>query len=157
MLLSNPAFRRGVARMLIGVLVAAQLIVTAHACPSMSAGRNDGGPAQAIAAAGLAHDVVAPAASVAGRSNPSDDVASMPDCEHMKMSAQPVCAEHCHPVQQNADAAFAPSLPIVLLALRYPMPVQPDALPLRQALSDGPSSAGPAPPPHAILHCCFRI
>ena len=157
MLLSSSAFRRGVARMLIGVLVAAQLMVTAHACPLTSAGHDDGGPAQAIAAAGPALDVVASVVSVPERSNPSDDAASMPDCEHMKMSAQPVCAEHCHPVQQNADAAFAPSLPFVLLALRYPMPVQPDALPLRQPRGDGSSSAGPAPPPLAILHCCFRI
>ena len=95
---------------------------------------------------------------MSGAGDREDDATSMPDCEHMKTSAQPLCAEHCHPVQQNADAAFAPSLPFVLLALRYPMPVQPDALPLRQARGDGPSSAGPAPPPpHAILHCCFRI
>ena len=131
----NDSARRVISRLLIGAIVFAQLAVAAYACPGQSA-------------------------------IPADDIATATvttmgmDCDHMReapdASAPSLCAAHCHNHEQSADHAAAPDLPPALFSTLYWLaaatPVErasaaPCDVVLRAALS----------PPHAILHCCFRI
>ena len=82
------------------------------------------------------------------------------DCDQMASMLDPaapsLCHAHCHNHEQSADHADSSVLPPVLFVTLYWMvaytPVElvgetPEAIVLHAAL----------PPPHAILHCCFRI
>ncbi len=82
------------------------------------------------------------------------------DCDQMAGMLDPaapsLCYAHCHNHEQSADHAESPAHPPGLFAALYwlaahplvePNVFTPDAVVLHAAL----------PPPHAILHCCFRI
>ncbi len=134
---------RFIARLLIGVLVFAQLAVAAYACPAMSAGSATGDAAHA---AMLGQGMT----SVTGADG-------MPGAPSLDPSQPNLCAAHCQTGQQNADGKPAPTVPPVLLASLYPVvPAAPRAQPaLALAAVDDPPPV--ASPPLAILHCCFRI
>ena len=132
-------------RFLIGVLLYAQFVVAAHACP---------GPA-AMASA-MQH-------GFAMQQEPGDSSAMAPACESMMASAEPgsanLCAEHCRQGQQSADTASAPVVNLGIPTFLYSLPLEP-----QHSLGSGRSFPAPdaslvaAPePPHAILHCVFRI
>jgi hypothetical protein len=83
----------------------------------------------------------------------------MPGCPDMAGDAagpSALCAAHCQQGQQS-DQAQLPALPVVLLARLYtlPEPVEPGVPAQRFTAPHGAFAA--ADPPHAILHCCFRI
>jgi hypothetical protein len=126
--------RRLLCRLFAGVLLLSQWLVAAHACPVMTLAH---------------HQAVMVDASDA--MSPCDSMAA--PCEHGPSS---LCAEHCHAGQQSDQvptASVAPALP----AGAHPLPVpvlQATRAPL--AARDVPARVA-APPPHAILHCCFRI
>ena len=132
---------RMVCRALIGVVLLAQLAVSAYACP--------GQPFAAAAAMNMTID--------GGAAAPSRP---MPDCADMAASMDPefaaLCAEHCHHGQQSDHAATL-NVPVPCLSALYATPLAPEpGSALRPAAAAAGALAG-AFPPHAILHCCFRI
>jgi hypothetical protein len=84
---------------------------------------------------------------------------AMPGCPDMAVEAaspSALCAAHCQQGQQS-DQTQVPALPAVVLARLYtlPEPVEPGVPALRVTAPQSAFAA--ADPPHAILHCCFRI
>jgi hypothetical protein len=118
---------RALARLLVGTLLLAQLMVSAHACPALFGG-------SAEPAAALSHDPCSDAGPVANN----------------------LCGEHCKSGKQG-DRAAALAVPVAIRSFAWPViavaeaAAAPfDALPARVAQTA-------APPPHTILHCVFRI
>ena len=136
--------RRSVCRFLIGILLFAQMAIAAYACPQLSS-------------AGAGEASAMPAMESADLAMPAADMA--PDCPGMGQPDpdQPnLCVEQFHFGQQS-DQTQTPTLPAILLTALYTLPLLPES-------ADPPRSAAPArgflaaaSPPHAILHCCFRI
>jgi hypothetical protein len=142
-------FLRAICRALVGVLLFAQLAVSAYACPTLSPAATPTMP------------------STAARDGDSSDAAmaatdrQAPDCDGMAAGTMDpdlanLCAEHCHHGQQSDQAATL-SVPAALLTALYlaPLAAQPKIRLLPAA--DATSALVAASPPHAILHCCFRI
>ena len=145
------AIRKFIARLLIGVLLFAQLAVASYACPRLMGmtGKVDGGAAAVMIVASTLPESTA-AATPAG----------MPaDCQEMDPQSPNLCAEYCHVGQQSADTAQALIVHVALLSFLYSLPLEP-----QRSLGSGRSRQGSdtrleaAPePPHAVLHCVFRI
>ncbi len=84
---------------------------------------------------------------------------AMPDCPDMAADApgpSALCAAHCQQGQQS-DQAQVPALPAVVLARSYTLPAPVEAGAPTQRFTALHSAIAPADPPHAILHCSFRI
>ncbi len=87
--------------------------------------------------------------------------AEMTDCAGMMMSqldpaAPNLCAEHCQYGDQG-DQPRTPVTPAASLVSLYTVPLVPA---LAEPIWRGISLSGlltARPPPHTILHCCFRI
>jgi hypothetical protein len=129
---------RGLACGLIGVLLFAQLAVAAYACPGLAAKA----PVAAMASAEVAVDV------------------QMPDCDDMVGAMDPesanLCAEHCKQGKQS-DQAPTLTVPLAMLTALYTTPpTLPGNAPPRPAAATL-SALVAASPPHAILHCVYRI
>ena len=130
-------FLRSVCRVLIGVVLLAQLAVSAYACPAQAA---------------MQPAVESPA------------VRPMANCEDMagamNASADPsfanLCAAHCHYGQQSDQAATL-TVPAPLLNALYVTPVTPEPVVALRPAAGATSALVSASPPRAILHCCFRI
>ena len=82
-----------------------------------------------------------------------------PGCDQWDPDAANLCAGHCHQGQQTANSLPAPMLSPAIATYLYSIPLEPQHL-----LGSGRSLPAPdasldaAPsPPHAILHCVFRI
>jgi len=145
------ASRRGISGVLAGLLLFAQMAVAAYACPGMSPG----------AAARASEPLPASGTADASRSRPAGEktgpMADMScDCEQPDRDAANLCAEHCRYGNQNAESPKAPSIPPLLLTGHVTLPV-PDARNLFSPSPGLPRFIPAASPPHAILHCCFRI
>ncbi len=136
------SFLRGLARGLIGVLLVAQLAVAAYACPGLAAKAPD--TAMASAGATMLATMHAP----------------MPGCEDMVGALDPeqanLCAEHCKQGQQS-DQAPTLTVPVAMLTALYPttpaLPGKASPRPTAGTLS----ARVAASPPHAVLHCVYRI
>lgn len=131
-------FLRGLARGLVGVLLFAQLAVAAYACPAL----NGKSPATAMASSGEAMD------------------SQMPGCDDMVGAMDPesanLCAEHCKQGKQS-DQAPTLTVPVAMLTALYTTtPSPPGKAPPRPAAATL-SALVAASPPHAILHCVYRI
>ena len=144
------AMSKAVSRLLIGVLLFAQFAVASYACPSlMGSAAEVGGKAGMAMAASASRDASAAATP-----------ASMPPgCDQIDAKAANLCAEHCRSGQQSVDTAPAPIVHVAIPTLLYPLPLEPQRL-----LGSGRSFPAPdaglvaaLSPPHAILHCVFRI
>ena len=133
----SRAFSKSLGRWLIGVLLFAQLAVASYACPGLS---------------GMA--------SMASSAAPDAAVAAMPPgCDQIDPNAANLCAEHCRYGQQSADTATATVVLAAIPTLLYSLPLEPARLPgFGRSIPalDASLTAAP-PPPHAILHCVFRI
>ena len=77
----------------------------------------------------------------------------------MDPDAANLCAAHCHQGQQGAETAASPAVGLGIPTFLYSLPLEP-----QHSLRSGRSFPAPdsrldaAPgPPHAILHCVFRI
>ena len=133
---------RTVCRALIGVVLLAQLAVSAYACP--------GQPFASAAAMNMTIDGAAAAPSP-----------PMPHCADMAAPMDSefaaLCAEHCRHGQQSDHAATL-NVPAPCLTALYATPLAPEpgSAP-RPAAAAAASALAGAFPPHAILHCCFRI
>jgi hypothetical protein len=124
-----------ICRVLVGVFLFAQLAVSGYACP---------GPTP-------------PASQMAGMQ--AEETGAMPaDCDQIDQKAPNLCAEHCKVGQQSHDTAPLPIVMAPALSLLYVLPVEAQAM---EAAAAPDASSDPllaaTPPPHAILHCVFRI
>lgn len=125
-------FKQMICRLMVGIMLFAQMSIAAYACPGASAQ----GAAQASAMEGMVN---------------CEQMSGYPDQTFANL-----CAEHCHQGQQS-DHTQLPTLPAVLLVSLYQVdPMGNQSAPSWRAVGAdlGPD---PAPPPLSILHCCFRI
>ena len=139
----SRALSKSIGRLLIGILLFAQFAVAGYACPGL---KGMGSMANGGAGTVVLSAVAEPAGMPLG-------------CDQIDPNAANLCAEHCHQGQQSADTASAPGLSLGIPTLLYSPPLEP-----KHSLGSGRSSPAPdarldaAPePPHAILHCVFRI
>ena len=143
-------FLRNVCRALIGVVLFAQLAVSAHACPGLSSASSMKMQMNAAAAPGgdSTDTVIATADQQA------------PNCEDMAGPMDPefvnLCAEHCHHGQQS-DQASTLTVSTALLNALYVTPLAPEPVVAPRPAAKATSALVAASPPLAILHCCFRI
>jgi len=148
----SKALLKAISRVLVGVVLFAQFTVASYACPGL-----EGMMAMASAAATTTISALASSGASAG------EHASMPrDCDQMGAGPTHLCAEHCHQGQQSADTASLPAVGVDVPTLLYPLPFEPqhalDALGSGRSRPALDASLAAAPePPHAILHCVFRI
>ena len=82
------------------------------------------------------------------------------DCEGMASQLDPaspnLCAEHCQ-YDSKSDQLRTPSAPAVALISLYVVPLTSALIePSQRAIAASGLLTARAPP-HAILHCCFRI
>ncbi len=135
------AFGQAICRILIGVVLFAQMAVAAYACPAMS--MTTGASVEAMASmVDAGDDGVSPC-----------PVGSGP----MDMDLPNLCAAHCQFGEQTADPSPVLAVPAPVLAGFYVVPLPtPPVAPVRPAAAE-PDRLAAASPPHAILHCCFRI
>lgn len=152
------AFRQFVCRLMVGVLLFGQMAIAAYACPALS-GAPQSLPTMAMdaSAATMPGDAAGASMAVSPDTSATSDMAAMAGCDQIDDSTANLCVEHCHFGQQSADHASAPTVPAALLTTLYTLPVQPEALGLSRPSADSDFKRVAAAPPHAILHCCFRI
>ena len=145
-------FLRTVCRALVGVVLFAQLAVSAYACPGLASAASM--KMQMAAAAAAAPDGGSSDAAIAT----SDRQA--PNCEGMAGPMDPefanLCAEHCHHGQQS-DRTATLTVPAALLKPLYVTPLAPQPVVAPRPAADTTSALVAASPPHTLLHCCFRI
>lgn len=151
--------KRLVCRMLIGILLFTQMAVAAYACPQLlSAGVSD---TSAMATMGSNGSPVvgdrATAVTVPETAMPVMDMMSgCPEMGQPDPDNPNLCVEHFRFGQQS-DQTQTPAVPALLLSSLYTLPLLPEpAGPPRSATASAGLFAA-ASPPHAILHCCFRI
>jgi hypothetical protein len=133
------ALKHWICRLMVGVILFAQMSVAAYACPSNMVSGN--ATADAITAMG-----------------------AMVDCEqmgegmgrHLDQANPGLCAEHCHPTQQS-DHTQAPTVSAALLIALYTVALMVDASRPDGLAPTADSRLHAAPQPLSILHCCFRI
>ncbi len=149
----SRTIRKSISRMLMGVLLFAQLAVASYVCPSLS-----GLDSMAIS---MPNGGVVPVMSLAAAVAPSAlRSTGMPlDCNQMDPEAANLCAEYCRQGQQSADTAAAPVVSAPIPTLLYSIPIEPQhVLGSGRCFPAPDASVDAAPePPHAILHCVFRI
>ena len=143
----SRALRQSVSRLLIGVVLFAQLAVASYACPGLKVMGSVGNGGAATEMQGVVADTAA------------ETAAMPPGCDQVDPNAANLCAEHCHQGQQSADTANVPTVSLGIPTFLYSLPLEP-----QRSLGSGRSFPAPdacldaAPePPHAILHCVFRI
>ena len=127
-------FLRMLCRLLAGVVLLAQLAVSAYACP------------------GLAAAETPPPAAVAQAMVNCDDMAAEP----MDSVFANLCAAHCQQGQQS-DQAPTLTVPVVLLTALYIKPSAPEPSLAPRPAAALTSALVAASAPRTVLHCCFRI
>jgi hypothetical protein len=130
---------RSVARLMAVVLVCAQLAVSAYACPQLQ-------PASAAL-----ESPASPQMSMA--EDGSDCVQQM---TALDPAAPNLCAEHCK-VGQHSERVSTVNVPAALLAALYPLAPPQAASPAPRPTAAHLGALVAACPPHAILHCVYRI
>ena len=144
------SFLRSVCRALIGVVLLAQMVVSAYACPGLATGAtmNMSTASPASTRDDASHDIATTA------------MAQATDCAEMAGPMDPdfanLCAEHCHHGQQSDQAATL-TVPAALLNALYITPLAPEPYVAPRPAAAATSALAAASPPLAILHCCFRI
>jgi hypothetical protein len=144
------SFLRAVARVMVGVVLMAQMAIAAYACPVLSAATAVN--AQASAQVTSLDDSVNSGAAMAMRSQGNcDDMVGA-----MDPSSPNLCAEHCK-VGQQSDHASTLNVPAAVLSALYVTPLVAETTPPPRPAAATMSALVAAFPPHAILHCVFRI
>lgn len=144
-------FLRRVARGLVGVVLLAQMSITAYACPGISSALQASRQATAMGA-----PMAEPTDSAAVRM-----AAQAPACADMAGAMDPtyanLCAEHCKYGQQSDQASTVSVPAAALLVALYDTPAVPELAPPPRPAAASMSALVAASPPHAILHCVYRI
>ena len=123
-------FGPSISRLLILALLFTQVAVAAYACPKWLNGSGS------VAAASISTDAA---------------------CDQMDSSPSPLCFEHCFHRDQGASHGEASGVPLAVLPARFVTLVDVASLhdsgfsPRVENITHAP------PPPHTVLHCCFRI
>jgi hypothetical protein len=153
------AFRRFVCRLLLGVLVFGQMAIAAYACPALSGAPQFLPMAAMDASIATMSDQKADAMTAVSHdaSAMQVDSAMAAGCAQVDNSTPNLCAGHCSFGQQSADHTPAPSVPAAVPITLYTLPLSPEPLGHVRLLAGMKFKQVAAPPPHAILHCCFRI
>ena len=146
----SRALSKTISRVLIGVFLLAQFAVAGYACPGLSAMTpvSKGDDATVMPSAAAPDDVsAAKAAEMA------------PGCDQIDQDSANLCAEHCRFGQQSADTAPVPVVLAAIPTLLYSLPLEPAPLLGSGRTMPAPDAnlAAAPPPPHAILHCVYRI
>lgn len=140
------SFVRRIARALVGVVLLAQLSIAAYACPGLSS---------ALQASAVGTPMFERADTAA--SGMADQA---PACDDMVGAMDPtsanLCAEHCKYGQQS-DQASTVNVPAAALVALYATPAVPALVPPPRPAAASMSALVAASPPHAILHCVYRI
>ena len=140
---------RSVCLALVGVLLFAQMAIASYACPdlaSMTGLEMQSGGTTYVDSGGA----MLPSAS--NQAINCEDMAG-----GMATPNANLCAEHCHFGQQSS-ATPTIAVPVAMLTTLYLMPLAPEPVSsLRRPTLGASSGFAAASPPHAILHCCFRI
>lgn len=131
------ALNQLICRVLIGMFMFAQLAVASYACPSLSMGEpHDGTEVMAMA----------------------NDAQAMPSgCDQIDQAAANLCAEHCKFGQQTNNTTPPPPVMAPAPDVLYLLPVGEEVRNTNRSLYSPPPDLVAASPPHAILHCVFRI
>lgn len=140
-------FLRSVCKLLVGVVLLAQMAVSAYACPGLAAAKMQ----MSSAAAVVGHQPSVLDGAAVQAMTRCEDMAGVMDSSFANL-----CAEHCHQGQQSDHAATV-SVPAALLNALYVTPPAPEPTAAPRSAADATSALVAASPPHAILHCCFRI
>ncbi|WP_185878965.1 hypothetical protein [Variovorax sp. MHTC-1] len=141
---------RSICRLLIGVLMLTQLAIAAHACAGLSRMDMPARDRNADAAVTMA------GSGMVGMSTP-DLGAAADQGDGMDPKLSNLCVAHCQYGPQSADHAQALAMPAVLATYLYTLPPLGEVA-VNAGLPPGPGRPpAAAEPPHAILHCCWRI
>lgn len=146
-------FLQTLCRTLIGVVLFAQLAVSAHACRALSAAATmtlrmalaavpDAGPIDAAMATSATADP--PATRCEDMTGPID------------AGFANLCAEHCRQGQQS-DHAPALTVPAATRSALYITASAPEPMLAPRPAAAATSAMAAESPPLAILHCCFRL
>jgi hypothetical protein len=154
MMAMNRTHLRALTALLIGVMLLAQMVVTAYLCPATSAAL--------ASASGVGVRVGASVPAAHALASLPLAAADMPDCPGMGAqgadSNNPnVCVEHCRYGQQGDQASSLTLGSTVLLALYAVRPQAPLSMGTRGMCASTLSALVAASVPHTVLHCCFRI
>jgi len=134
---------RFLVRFLVGVLLFAQLAVAAYACQVIPNGSASGPDHLAVMSMGDA-----PAVQTSGMKTNLGGT----DSEFKNL-----CLGHCQFGQQNAGGTSTPTVPVALLTSLYALPSVEESAGHARPIAAASEPPPPADPPHAILHCCFRL
>lgn len=137
----TAVLRRIVCRVLVAAFVFAQMATAAHACVNAVS--------EAAAAVGWDAGSPGPAAGMG--------LCGMAYCESLGVPSSVVCDAHCQSEQSRVDIPQTTTVPATLVSSSYPLPTVYQALIPRGWTTGFAHQAGSANPPHAILHCCFRL
>lgn len=145
------SFLRSICRALVGVVLLAQLAVSAYACPLLPLVVMN---VSAIAASSSMEEMASgqDAATPAGEQG----IACADMAGPMDSAFANLCAEHCHHGQQSDQAATL-TVPAALLTALYITASPPEPVAAQRPAAAAPSALAAASAPLAILHCCFRI
>ncbi|MEO6032106.1 MAG: hypothetical protein ABIP61_09430 [Burkholderiaceae bacterium] len=148
-------FLRLICRALVGVVLFAQIAISAHACTTLPPDATTVGMAVAMAPVDrlgiVSNDPIRAALE-------RQAVACADMAEAMDDPSANLCAEHCRHGDQSGQSASL-TVPAALLNALYVMTAAPEPLmaPRAAAAADRTRARAASSPPHAILHCCFRI
>lgn len=142
-LVSPRTTSRFLARFLVGVLLFAQLAVAAYACQVIPNGSASGPDHSAVMGMG---DVAAV------QTSGMEPILGGTDSEFPNL-----CLGHCQFGQQNAGGTSTPTVPVALLTSLYALLSMEQSADLARPIMIASGPPSPADPPHAILHCCFRL
>jgi hypothetical protein len=141
------SFLRDWARGLAGVVLLAQLAISAYACPG-------------VVSSMTANMQMPPTSASPEQRSDSSTVAPMSNCDDMggtmDSSSPNLCAEHCKYGQQS-DYAPTSNVPLAALTALYVTPLVPVTAPPPRPAAATLSALVAASPPHAIVHCVYRI
>lgn len=143
-------FVRRVARGLVGMVLLAQMSIAAYACPGVSSALQASRQATAIGTP-MAEPADTAALRMAAQAPACDDMAGA-----MDPTSANLCAEHCKYGQQS-DQASTVNVPAAALVALYATPAVPELVPPPRPAAASMSALVAASPPHAILHCVYRI
>ena len=144
-------FLRAVARGLVGVLFMAQTAIAAYACPALSSSMAAANMQMPPTSAGPDERGEASVGMPMAQTSISDGMAGA-----MDVSSPNLCAEHCKYGQQS-DQAPTLNAPAAVLTALYATPLVPEMAPPPRPAAATMSALVAASPPHAILHCVYRI